>query len=372
MTGPSRPSRRRPAWVVDAAAGVLATGVAELELWAAADRTEGPLAAHAAMNLLILPALAARRAQPLAAALCGAVSLSLQPYVGTSPVATGFLVLLFVLASLGWYAGTRTGAVGLAAVVAGGLVFDLTTDDFVLADLVVNVVLLVATWGAGRAMRIASDRRVAAELRADRDARLAVQEERGRISRDLHDSVAHALTLITLQAGAGRERTGDASTAELLGGIESAARHGLEEMHRLLRLLDSTPQDQPGLDHVPTLVEGARRGGLDVRVEIAVDSTDSVPQGVSTAVYRVVQEGLTNVVRHSDATAAEVAVRREGGALVTVVSSQGRPRTATLPGSGRGLVGLRERLAAVGGTVESAPTEAGWRLEARIPLAAAS
>jgi signal transduction histidine kinase len=142
-------------------------------------------------------------------------------------------------------------------------------------------------------------------------------------------------------------------------------------MHRLLRLLDSTPQEQPGLDHLPALVEGARRGGLEVQVQIAVDPADAVPQGVSTAVYRVVQEGLTNVVRHSDATAAEVAVRREGTALVTVVSSEGRPRAATLPGSGRGLVGLRERLAAVGGTVESVPTELGWRLEARIPLAGA-
>ena len=366
MTDPLSLVRHRSPWVRDAAVAVLVTAVAELELWTAADQVEGSLGGNAALNLLALPALTLRRVSPLASALVAAVSMVLQPLAGTAPVATGFLVVLFVLASLGWHAGTRTGAVGVTAVVAGGLVFDATTDDFVLADLVVNVVLLVATWVAGRAVRVASDRRVAAEVRADRDARLAVQEERGRISRDLHDTVAHALTLITLQAGAGRERTDDSGTAELLGGIESAARHGLEEMHRFLRLLDSTPQEQPGLTHLAGLVEGARRGGLDVVVD--VDVNDAVPTGVSTAVYRVVQEALTNVVRHSDAVSAEVAVRRDGGDLVTVVASQGRPRSAGLPGSGRGLVGLRERLAAIGGTVESAPTERGWRLEARIPV----
>jgi signal transduction histidine kinase len=317
------------------------------------------------MNLLILPALAVRRVSPLASALLGALSLALQPVVGTSPVATGFLVLLFVLASLGWYASTRTGAVGVAAVVAGGLVFDFTTDDFVLADLVVNVVLLVATWGAGRAVRIASDRRVAAEVAAYRAALIAAQEERARISRDLHDSVAHTLTLITLQAGSARERTENTETAELLGSIESGARDGLAEMHRFLQLLDSTPAEQPGLAHLPSLVDGVRRGGLDVQVDVAVDE---VPPSVSTAVYRVVQEGLTNVVRHSDATIARVDVRRDGPCLVTVVSSVGRPRAAELPGSGRGLVGLRERLALVGGALESAATDDGWRLEARIPL----
>ena len=355
----------RPRWLVDLVVGVVVMAIAQLELWSSADRVEGSLAGHVAVNLLIVPALAVRRTQPLVSALVGAVSLALQTVVGPAPVATGFLVLLFLLASLGWYATTRTGAFGVAAVVVAGLTYDVTTDDFVLADMVVNVVLIVGTWAAGRAVRVASDRRVAAEVAADRAARLAVQAERERISRDLHDSVAHTLTLITLQAGSARERSDDPDTGTLLGSIESGARDGLTEMHRLLRLLDETPEEQPGIDHVAGLVEGVRRGGLDVVVHISVDD---VPQGVSTAVYRVVQEGLTNVVRHSESRRAQVDVCRDGEALVTVVSSQGPARVATLPGSGRGLVGLRERLALVGGTVESAPLDDGWRLEARIPL----
>ena len=356
----------RPPWVRDLLVGAVVTAVALVELWLARSRVEGALVEHVLTTLLILPALAVRRVSPLASAAIGAISLALQPYVGPAPVASGFLVLLFVLASLGWHASTRTGALGVALVVAGGLVFDLTTDDFLLADMVVNVVLLVATWAAGRAVRVASDRRVAAEVAADRAARLAVQEERGRISRDLHDSLAHTLTLITLQAGSARERSDDRDTAALLGSIESDARDGLAEMDRFLRLLDTTPEEQPGIDHLHGLVDGVRRGGLDVDVQISVDH---VPPTISTAVYRIVQEGLTNVVRHSDATAAQVAVRREGEALVTVVSSAGRARTATVTGSGRGLVGLRERLVLLGGTVESAPTSHGWQLEARIPWA---
>lgn len=358
--------RRTPHWRGrDLVLGAVVTAMAQLELWLTAGRVEGSLAGHVALNLLILPALAVHRVQPLAAALIGALSLALQPLVGPGVVATGFLVLLFILAAMGWHASTRVGAVGAAAVVAGGLVFDFTTDDFVLADLVVNVVLLVATWAGGRSVRIASDRRVAAEVAADRLARLAVQEERSRISRDLHDSVAHTMTLIALQAGSARERSTEPVTGALLGSIEASARDGMTEMQRLLRLLDSTPEEQPAIDHLPGLVEGVRRSGLEVDVRISVDD---LPRGVSTAVYRVVQEGLTNVIRHSDARAAVVAVRREGSALVAEVCSEGDAREAAPSGSGRGLVGLRERLAMVGGTVDSLPTETGWRLEARIPL----
>ena len=360
------PHLPRAASLRDLLLGVGVTAVAELEVWLASARMEGPLAGHLLLNLLVLPAMALRRTHPLGAALVGAVSMAMQPLVGPSPVATGFLVLLFVLASLGWYASTRRGLVGLAAVVAGGLVFDATTDDFLLADLVVNVVILAATWGAGRAVRVASDRRVAAEVAADRTAQVAIQEERSRISRDLHDSLAHALTLITLQAGSARERSGDPLAVAALGTIEDTGREALTDMHRFLEVLAVPAGEPPGISHLPDLVEGVRRSGVLVTLEV---TPEQVPQGVSTTVYRVVQEGLTNVVRHSEAQAASVAVRREGRALVTLVCSTGRARPTPAPGSGRGLVGLRERLAVFGGTIESGATADGWRLEARIPVA---
>lgn len=356
----------RSAAMRDLLVAVTVTLVAQLEVVLAADRIEGPLVGHVLVNLLVLPALAVRRGRPLTAALVSALSMALQPLVGPAPVATGFLVLLAVLLSLGWYADTRRGVLGVAAVVAGGLAFDATRDDFLLADLIVNVVIIVSAWAAGRATRVASDRRVAAEVGADRAARLAVQEERARISRDLHDSLAHALTLITLQAGSARERADDPASAEALGSIEQTGREALADMHRFLRLLAAPVGDPPGIGHLGDLVEGLRRHGLDVALDL--DTTGSVPQSVSTAVYRVVQEGPTNAVRHSDATTATVAVRSDARAVVAVVDSVGSPRRTAVPGSGRGLVGLRERLSAFGGSLDSGATADGWRLAARIPL----
>lgn len=350
----------------DLLVGLAATGVAEVEVLLAADRIDGPLLGHVLLNLLILPALAIRRSRPLSAALVGAASMALQPVVGPAPVATGFLVLLAVLVSLGWYADLQRGALGVAAVVAGGLVFDATTDDFLLADLVVNVVIIVSAWAAGRATRVASDRRVVAELEGERAAALAVQEERARISRDLHDTLAHALTLITLQAGSTRERVDDASVAATLGSIEHTGREALQDMHRFLQLLSEPVGEPPGITQLDALAASLRRHGIDVDLDLA--TRRPLPASVSTAVYRVVQEGLTNAVRHSDATAATVAVRTDAQQVVAVVDSIGSPRESAVPGSGRGLVGLRERLSAFGGSLDSSATADGWRLEARIPL----
>jgi signal transduction histidine kinase len=350
----------------DLVLAVAATTLAEVELWLAAERIDGPLDPHVLVNLLILPALAIRTVAPLGAALLGALSLALQPLAGSAPLAVGFLVLLVVLVSLGWHADTRRGLIGVAAVVVSGLFFELTDDGVLLADLVVNVVIIVATWAAGRGLRVAVDRRVEAEVQAEGAARVAAQEERGRISRDLHDSLAHALTLMTLQAGSARERATEAGSADALRSIELTGRAALADLHGFLQLLSSSPVDPPGVQHVGDLVAGVRRNGLEVHLEIAAGI---LPTGVSTTVYRVVQEGLTNVVRHSDATTAAVAVRREERGVVTVVSSVGRPRSTRSPGGGRGLVGLRERLAVVGGSLHSEATVDGWRLEARIPLA---
>ena len=286
---------------------VAATALAEVEAWLAADQIDGPLAPHLVLNLLILPALAVRRTLPLASALVAAASLVLQPWAGPSPLAVGFLVLLVLLVSLGWHAGPRRGVLGLAFVCVGALVQEVA-HDAPLADLVVNGVLLVAAWAAGRGLRVAVDRRVAAELAADRAARVAVEEERSRISRDLHDSLAHALTLMTLQAGSARERATDAGSAAALGTVEQTGRAALEDLHGFLNLLSTAPGDPPGVQHLPGLVEGVRRNGLPVALVV---SAGQIPTGMSTALYRVVQEGLTNVVRHSNATSAAVAVRRE-------------------------------------------------------------
>jgi signal transduction histidine kinase len=138
-------------------------------------------------------------------------------------------------------------------------------------------------------------------------------------------------------------------------------------MHRFLDLLGAGSDDAPGVVHLPELVDGVRRNGL--AVDLAVEPVD-LPPSLSTAVYRVVQEALTNVVRHSDAGAVRVEVHRDDHALVARVTDDGRAVATRVDGSGRGLTGLRERLALYDGTLESGATGDGWRVEARIPLGA--
>ena len=346
--------------------GAVVAAVAEVELLLNAASVSGTIRWHALAYLLILPTLGLRRIAPLVSAALAGVSLALEPALGPAQVATPYLALLFFLVSLGWYASWRVGALGLAMVLGGGIVFDLTRPDFLLADLVVNVVILVAMWVAGRLLRVTTDRRVRTELAAERAAAEAVEAERARIAGDLHDSLAHALTLITLQAGSARERAEEAVATDALTSIERTGRDALADMQRFLALLGPGSPDAPGIGDLPGLVESVRAGGL--AVELDAESGHVTP-GVSTTVFRVVQEALTNVVRHSNARAARVAVHRDGGILVTRVSDDGEAVRARTPGSGRGLAGLADRVRAFDGTVTSGRTADGWLVEARIPVA---
>jgi signal transduction histidine kinase len=345
--------------------GAVVTAVAEMELLLNAASVSGTIGWHALAYLLILPTLGLRRVAPLVSAALAGVSLALEPVLGPAQVATPYLALLFFLVSLGWYASWRVGALGLAVVLGGGIVFDLTRPDFLLADLVVNVVILVAMWTAGRLLRVTTDRRVRSELAAERAAAAAVEAERARIAGDLHDSLAHALTLITLQAGSARERAEEPVASDALTSIERTGRDALADMQRFLALLGPGSPDSPGIGDLPGLVESVRAGGLEIDLDA---EPGVVTAGVSTTVFRVVQEALTNVVRHSTAQAARVAVHRDGEMLVTRVTDDGEAVEARTPGSGRGLAGLAERVRAFDGTVTSGRTVDGWLVEARIPV----
>jgi signal transduction histidine kinase len=353
-------------WKRDLAVGAVVTAVAEIELVLSRGSIHGSFTGLLLSNLLILPALAVRHTHPLASVGVAAVSFLVDPLVGTAPVATPYLVLLFLLASLGWHASTRGGILGLSAVLVVGLLPSAVTGDANAADVVVNAVLLVAAWLGGHVLRRVTDSRIAAEVGADRAAREAVAAERERIARDLHDSMAHALTLITLQAGSARERATDDASRDLLGGIETTGREALADMHRFLELVGHGDDEAPGLASLPGLVEGVQRGGL--AVDLDVDISHELPGSLSTTVYRVVQEALTNVVRHSEATRARVGVASDEHRLVVRVSDDGKPRPGRIEGAGRGLAGLRERVALFGGDLVSGPRDTGWCLEASIPL----
>lgn len=358
----------RSGLVRDALLGLAVVAAAELELLTVdPGEVDGSVAGLHLLSLALLPAFTIRRVSPVGAVGVVALAFAYQPLLGSAPVAVPFLALLFLLASLGWYAGTAAGALGvgltLLAAVPSALI-----DGSTPADLVVNATVVVAAWGSAHLVRIATDRRVAAEVEADRAARDAVAGERERISRDLHDSLGHALTLITLHAGGAREGTRQPQDRTAFEYIEHAGREALVDLHRFLELLGPGEDEAPGLAHLPQLVEGVRGQGIDVDLAVAADG---LPASVETTVYRVVQEGLTNVVRHSAARRAVVEVRREPGEVRTTVRDDGHAVTTRVPSSGRGLVGLRERLGLFHGTLEYGDTPSGWLLEARIPLGGA-
>ncbi|GAA1568150.1 histidine kinase [Kribbella karoonensis] len=201
-------------------------------------------------------------------------------------------------------------------------------------------------------------------------------QERARIARELHDVVAHHLSVVVVRADSAPHRLADVpdeARAEFAG-IADEARASLTEMRRVLRLLREPvdqPQElgpQPGLRDVAELVESTRRAGADVRL------TSELPSGFDPAVeltaYRVVQEGISNAVRHALHAVVEVAVRRSAGELEVTVQNAKPPRPVVpAPGSGQGLAGMRERVALVDGTVRTGPTpEGGYLVQAVIPV----
>jgi signal transduction histidine kinase len=373
-TGPDR-SYDRPVSILptsplrrDLLLATALAALAQVELFLTADQIDHP-GWHHLVELLILPALALRRIAPLAASAIAAVSLGLEPFIGPAPVATPYLCLLLLLASVGWYASLRTGLMGVGMILGCLLIYDFTREQIVWADLVVNVVLIVVVWGAGHLLRVSTDRRVRSEVAAERAAAEAIRAERARIAGDLHDSLAHALTLITLQAGSARERKDHTLADGALAAIEQTGRDALADMQRFLALLGPGSPDAPGIQDLPGLVEQVRSGGIEVELDT---EAGQVPPGISTTIFRVVQEALTNIVRHSDARTARVVVHRDGAELVARVSDDGRAVPERTKGSGRGLAGLTERVRVFDGTVSSGRTERGWQVEARIPLVEAS
>jgi signal transduction histidine kinase len=218
----------------------------------------------------------------------------------------------------------------------------------------------------------------AERLERDQEARAAqaVTAERSRIARELHDVIAHSLSVIVVQAAAERRvlPAGQQSTAETLDSIEQSGRQAMTELRRLLGLLrkgDGAPSlaPQPGLDGVGDLVAKAREAGVAVNVLTDGDLT-GIPRGVDLSAYRIVQESLTNVLKHARARHVEVLLRSRGRCVEIDVTDDGT--AAPGPGTGGlGLIGMRERVAVYGGTVQAGPLDqGGYQVQAMLPFEA--
>jgi signal transduction histidine kinase len=239
----------------------------------------------------------------------------------------------------------------------------------------------VAAWVAGYALRERSEQAEAAEVRAaraerDREAvaRVAVAEERSRIARELHDIVAHAVSVMVLQVGAVRHKLPDAMAEdrEALRGVERAGRTALSEMRRLLAAMRPDGDEaelvpQPGLDGLDALLAEVGRAGLPVELHLE-GQPYPLPRGLDLSVYRIVQEGLTNALKHARASDADVIVRYRPDEVEVEVRDNG-DGTKISDGLGHGLVGIRERVKIYGGEMSArTKPEGGFVLSTRLPI----
>jgi signal transduction histidine kinase len=224
--------------------------------------------------------------------------------------------------------------------------------------------------------RIVGDRDTRARLaERERDvaAREAVVEERARIARELHDAVAHSVSMMVIQAGAERRVVADGSTREVLRTIEKIGRDALTEMRRLVGMLrtDSasgplTPQ--PMLADLPTLMTQVREAGLPVDFHVDGESRE-LPVGIELSAYRIVQEALTNALKHAGQANASVSVRYGADSLELEIADDGAGVPADVPGGGHGLAGIRERVSLYGGKFDaSARLGGGFAVRVLLPL----
>jgi len=240
----------------------------------------------------------------------------------------------------------------------------------------------VAGWVAGYAVHQHAQQAEAAEKRALRAegerevaARIAVAEERARIARELHDVVAHAVSVMVLQVGAVRHKLPDAlaQQRDALTSVERAGRTALAEMRRLLAAMRSDGDEvafvpQPGLEALHTLLDQVGRAGLPARLHVDGEPFP-LPRGVDLSAYRIVQEGLTNALKHAHASDADVTVRYRPDEVEIEVRDNGAG-SATTDGLGHGLVGVRERVKLYGGEMSAGRAPGGgFVLSTRLPIA---
>ena len=272
--------------------------------------------------------------------------------------------------------------IGLVIVLGGAAIVIYNDPAHASGDVVFTPLLFAIGWLVGFALRERTEQVEAAEERATRAerereaaSRVAVAEERARIARELHDVVAHAVSVMVLQVGAVRHRmpATDTKDRETLTNVEQAGRTALAEMRRLLNAMRHDDEEldllpHPGLDNLDSLVDDVRAAGLPVRLQISGEPV-ALPPGLDLSAYRILQEGLTNALKHARASQAEVEVHYSATELRLEVRDDGPGRPSTDAGIGHGLVGIRERVRIFGGGMTAGVSRAGgFVLRAQLPL----
>jgi signal transduction histidine kinase len=330
-----------------------------------------------AVALLVASAapLVAWQRVPLVVSLASGAATVAMAALSVPHLGLGVLAAVFGVAHWG---ERRSRRVALVLLAVGVPVVPLLTHDA--ASIPKDAALYAGAFILGLLLR---ERRLAAaelaararelERQRDRNARLAAAGERARIARELHDVLTHSVSVMVVQAQAGQAAADDtAAMTRALGRIEAVGRESLGELRRLLGSLradGAAPElePQPGLDRLDELASAVRDAGI--AVSVARDGVVApVPAAVDLSAYRIVQEALTNTLRHADAQEAEVRLRYEPGALRVEVRDDGRARTAARADGG-GLAGMRERARSCGGTLHAgARAGGGFEVVAELPL----
>ena len=350
----------------------------------AADAPETtPWLAVPAIALVVLPLLGRHRFPAAAPAATWLVASVLSFLDGELVVFSASASIAGVAASflLGNLRNGMHARIGLGVVLAASALVVYNSPGHSAAELVFTPVLFGIGWLAGFVLReraeqaeAAEDRALQAERERDAAARIAVAEERARIARELHDIVAHSVSVMVLQVGAVRHKLPAelSEDRDALRDVERAGRSALAEMRRLLGAMRRDGDDlelapQPGLDGLELLVAKVGRAGLPVRVHVDGDRVP-LPGAIDLSAYRIVQEGLTNALKHARAGHADVTVRYAPDELQIEVRDDGVGR-ATNDGLGHGLVGIRERVKIYGGEMTAeAANGGGFVLRTRLPL----
>ncbi|GAA3820109.1 histidine kinase [Sphaerisporangium flaviroseum] len=318
--------------------------------------------------------LAARRRAPVPVlALTGLCAVGYQA-AGFDVPAVAYLFAVYAAVRAGHRTITVVASVAMLAVLplaalASGL-HD-TGEAFAQARGALELAWLIAAGAAGEALRQAERRADEAERTREETARRRADEERLHIARELHDSLTHQISIIKVQAEVAVHvaRKRGEQVPEALLAIREAGREAARELRATLEALrddDTTPPR--GLDNVAELVERARTTGLDATLTIEGQRPD-VPDAVDRTVYRIVQESLTNIARHSAAATASVRIDYRPDGLAIRIDDDGKATPDTAPVPGVGLLGMRERVTALGGRLRAAPRgEGGFTVQAELPV----
>lgn len=350
---------------------------------------------HVALVLLVLPLLF-RRTAPLTVGLVVGLGFTVFRLLRVPEGSISSVALFVALYAVGAYSGDArrrnavrslvvgVGMVALVVVLLGDADFvNLDSVTFVMFSLGLNVAFFVAAWMLGDASRKRGEYEAELALRADQlaaereeRARQAVSNERVRIARELHDVVAHHVSVMGVQAAAARRMLArePVKAVEALGNVEEAGREAVGELQRLVGYLRAENgsdelSPQPRLDGLPRLLEATRAAGLVVELR-EIGARRPLPSSVELSAFRIVQEALTNVMRHAPGAKTTVVLTHLPDALQVEVVNGPIPGGVTRsgPGGGRGLLGMRERASVLGGTFShESLSGGGYRVVARLP-----